>query len=80
MYGDRLTAISFVLGAGFKVLPNLSLGAGLSLGLTNTAASATYVRNATDYSTLLLDNSVNTQVNLIRRFSVFVGHACIENG
>ncbi len=70
MYGDRLTAISIVLGAGFKVLPNLSLGAGLSLGLTNTAASATYVRNATDYSTLLLDNSVNTQVNLSPLFGV----------
>jgi len=70
LYGDRLTAISFVLGAGFKVLPNLSLGAGLSLGLTNTAASATYVRDATDYSTLLLDNSVRTQVNLSPLFGV----------
>ena len=70
MYGDRLTSISLVFGAGFKVLPNLSLGAGLSLGLTNTAASATYVRNATDYSTLLLDNSVTTQVNLSPEFGV----------
>jgi len=70
MYGDRLTSISLVFGAGFKVLPNLSLGAGLSLGLTNTAASATYVRDATDYSTLLLDNSVRTQVNLSPLFGV----------
>lgn len=70
MYGDRLTSISFTLGAGFKVLPNVSLGAGLSLGLANTASSATYVRDATDYSTLLLDNSVRTQVNLSPVFGV----------
>ena len=70
MYGDRLTSISLTLGAGFKVLPNLSLGAGLSLGLANTASAATYVRDPTDYSTLLLDNSVRTQVNLSPVFGV----------
>ena len=37
LYGDRLSAISLVAGAGFKILPTLSLGIGLSLGLANTA-------------------------------------------
>ena len=63
-YGDRMTAISIAAGASFKVLPELSLGAGLSLGMANTAASATYVRDSTNYETLLLDNSVTTQVKV----------------
>ncbi len=64
LYGDRLTSISFVLGAAFKIVPQLSIGASLSLGLANTATSNTYVSNATNYSTLLLDNSISTQVDL----------------
>jgi long-chain fatty acid transport protein len=64
LYGDRLTSISFVLGAAFKILPQISIGASLSLGLANTATSNTYVSNATNYSTLLLDNSITTQVDL----------------
>jgi long-chain fatty acid transport protein len=64
LYGDRLTAISFVLGAAFKVVPQVSIGASLSLGLANMATSNTYVQNATNYSTLLLDNSITTQVDL----------------
>ena len=64
LYGDRLTSISFVLGAAFKLLPQISIGASLSLGLANTASTNTYVRDATNYSTLLLDNSITTQVDL----------------
>lgn len=64
LYGDRLTSISFVLGAAFKIVPQLSIGASLSLGLANTAASSTYVSNASNYSTLLLDNAITTQVDL----------------
>jgi long-chain fatty acid transport protein len=64
LYGDRLTSISFVLGAAFKILPQISIGASLSLGLANTASTNTYVRDATNYSTLLLDNSITTQVDL----------------
>jgi len=64
LYGDRLTSISFVLGAAFKILPQISIGASLSLGLANTATSNTYVRDPTNYSTLLVDNSITTQVDL----------------
>jgi long-chain fatty acid transport protein len=63
LYGDRLTAISIVLGAGLKLLPNLSIGVGLSLGLTNAAASQTYVNDPSNYDTLLLRNGVSTQAN-----------------
>jgi len=64
LYGDRLTAISFVLGLAFKIVPQISIGASLSLGLANTAGTNTYVRDATNYSTLLLDNTITTQVDL----------------
>ncbi len=63
LYGDRLTAVSIAFGLGVKILPNLSLGAGVSLGLANRATSNDYVQNASDYGTLLLNNSVQTSVN-----------------
>ncbi len=64
LYGDRLTSLSFVLGAAFKLVPQISIGASLSLGLANMATSNTYVRDPTNYSTLLLDDSITTQVDL----------------
>src|ERR1700722_15987897 len=47
MYGDRLTAVSLVFGASFKVLPTLSVGAAVSVGLASTAGSSDYVQSAT---------------------------------
>lgn len=64
MYGDRMTAVSLVFGGAFQLLPNLSVGAGLSLSLTNSAGSSTYVRDQSNYDTLLLDNSVQTQISV----------------
>jgi long-chain fatty acid transport protein len=64
LYGDRLTAVSIVLGAGLRLLPDLSVGVSFSVGLASTAASSSYVRNSTDYSTLLLSNSVDTSTSL----------------
>ena len=69
LYGDRMTAVSIVLGAAFKLLPSLSIGAAISVGLANAATSQDYVQSATDYSTLLLDNKITTTVN----FSPTVG-------
>jgi long-chain fatty acid transport protein len=69
LYGDRLTAVSIVAGAAFDLLPSLSIGAALSVGLANTAASQDYVQSATDYSTLLLENRITTSVS----FSPTVG-------
>jgi hypothetical protein len=64
LYGDRLTAVSVVAGAAFKLLPGLSIGASVSLGLANAASSQDYVQDATNYNTLLLDNHVSTTVNV----------------
>jgi len=69
LYGDRLTSISLALGAAFKIVPQISVGASLGLGLANTANANSYVSNASNYSTLLVDNGVTTQVN----FSPIVG-------
>jgi long-chain fatty acid transport protein len=64
LYGDRLTAISIVCGAAFKLLPSLSIGAAVSLNLANTASSQDYVQSPTDYSQLLIANSIKTNVDL----------------
>lgn len=64
MYGDRLTAISIALGGSFRVLDTLALGVGTTFGIANAATSATYVRDSTDYSTLLLNNDVGVEVAL----------------
>jgi hypothetical protein len=64
LYGDRLTSVSVVAGAAFKLLPSLSIGASISLSLASTASSQDYVQDATNYSTLLLNNSIGTTVNV----------------
>lgn len=64
LYGDRLTSVSIVTGLGFRLLPNLSLGASVSVGLANAASSRDYVQSATDYRQLLLANGVTTTINL----------------
>ncbi|MDF2691661.1 MAG: hypothetical protein K0S65_44 [Labilithrix sp.] len=64
LYGDRLTSLSFALGAAFKLRPSLSIGASFGLALSNGVQSRTYVRDTTDYGKLLLDNSVSTQVDV----------------
>ncbi len=64
LYGDRLTAMSIAFGGGFRLTPDLSIGAGFTVGLTNVATSSSYVRDATDYSTLLINNNISTQAAL----------------
>jgi long-chain fatty acid transport protein len=64
LYGDRLTSVSIALGVGLRLLQDLSVGVSFSLGLASTATSSSYVRSSTDYSTLLLANSVDTSVSL----------------
>jgi len=68
LYGDRLTSISIIVGAGLKLLPSLSIGAGLSVGVANTATSASYVRDSTNYDLLLINNDVATNVSLSPTF------------
>ncbi|HVY46112.1 MAG TPA: outer membrane protein transport protein [Minicystis sp.] len=71
LYGDRLTAISIALGASFRVLRTLSVGVGTTFGLSNSATSATYVRDSSNYSTLLLNNDVGVTMALAPHFGVY---------
>ena len=58
LYGDRLTALSLAGGAAFKLQDTLSVGVSVSLGLTNAASSATYIRDPSNYDSLLINNQV----------------------
>ena len=58
LYGDRLMALSIAIGGSFRLLPSLSLGIGATLGLENSATSASYVAASTDYSQMLLNNTI----------------------
>ena len=71
LYGDRLTSVSISLGAGLRLLPDLSIGVSFALGLANTAASSAYVPDATDYSKLLLSNNINTTTSLGTTFGTY---------
>ncbi|MBS2015836.1 MAG: hypothetical protein JST00_23310 [Deltaproteobacteria bacterium] len=64
LYGDRLTALSFAAGGAFQIAPNLSLGLSITLALANTATAASYVRDASDYQSLLLNTEVRTQIDV----------------
>lgn len=64
LYGDRLTSLSFAGGGAFQIAPNLSIGLSITLALANTATAASYVRDANDYTTLLLNTEARTQVDV----------------
>ncbi|HEY1957006.1 MAG TPA: hypothetical protein VGH28_15410 [Polyangiaceae bacterium] len=64
LYGDRLTAMSIAVGGSFRLLKQLSIGIGTTLGLANQATSASYVPAATDYTQLLVNNSIGVTAAL----------------
>lgn len=64
LYGDRLTAMSIAVGGSFRLLKQLSIGIGTTLGLSNQATSSSYVPAATDYSQLLVNNSIGVTAAL----------------
>jgi hypothetical protein len=64
LYGDRLTSVSISLGAGLRLLPDLSLGVSFALGLANAASSNAYVPDTTNYKQLLLANNISTTTSL----------------
>jgi len=64
LYGDRLTAMSIAFAGSFRLLKSLSVGIGTTLGLANQAASNSYVPAATDYSQLLVNNSIGVTAAL----------------
>ena len=64
LYGDRLTEISIALAASFRIMKGLDFGLGTTIGLTNTADAQTYVRESSNYDSLLLNNDVSVQAAL----------------
>jgi long-chain fatty acid transport protein len=68
LYGDRLTATSLAFGAGFKLRPELALGATFTLSLANNAAAPVYVSNINDLNTVLLDSDIAVQASVSPHF------------
>lgn len=71
LYSDRLTATSLGLGLGVRVIDGLSLGAGATLNLHNTASADTFVGNADDLErTLVLSTDVGVEVAFAPHFGL----------
>jgi len=71
LYGDRLTSMSIAIGGSFRLLHNLALGIGATLGLANQATSESYVPAATDYSQLLVNNQIGVTAALAPHAGVY---------
>ncbi len=71
LYGDRLTAMSIAIGGSFRLLKQLSLGIGATLGLANSATSSSYVVASTDYTKLLVNNSIGVTAALAPHAGVY---------
>ena len=71
LYGDRLTAMSIAVSASFRLLKQLSFGIGTTLGLANSATSASYVPDATDYTKLLVNNTIGVTAALAPHAGVY---------
>jgi hypothetical protein len=70
-YGDRLTSMSIAVGGSFRLLRQLSLGIGTTLGLQNSATSASFVPDATNYSKLLVNNTIGVTAALAPHAGVY---------
>lgn len=58
LYGDRLTALSIAFGGGLAVTERLSVGLGVSIAIQSAADARTYVRDTSNYDTLLMTTDV----------------------
>jgi hypothetical protein len=65
LYADRMTALSFAFGAGWRVTDTFSVGLGASLSLRAGVGAPTFVANAGELQNLLIDTNakVNTSVS-----------------
>jgi long-chain fatty acid transport protein len=70
LYGDRLTALSFAFGLGYKVSDELSLGAGATLSLSNSGGSPVFVANAANLQNLLIDSDIRVLTSISPHFGV----------
>lgn len=70
LYSDRLTAMSLAFGIGGALGDSVSVGAGMTVNLDNTAEASTYVRDPADYDQLRLSTAVNVNTSIAPHFGV----------
>jgi long-chain fatty acid transport protein len=70
LYADRLTATSLAFGAGFKVLPELSLGVAATLGLHTEAVTPTYLTDVGRFQDISVDSNVTVNTSLAPHFGM----------
>lgn len=70
LYGDRLTPVSFALGAGVRVSETFAVGASLGLDIDSNAAAPVYVSNLADLDSVLLDSNVGVALALAPQLGV----------
>ncbi len=68
LYSDRMTAISIALGAGVKILDELSLGAGATIALKTNVVAAAYVVDTGALDQLLLDLDAPVNIGVSPHF------------
>jgi hypothetical protein len=64
LYGDRLRILGLSTGVGVAVLPWLSLGVSLSLGIASSATAPVYVSSLADLDAVVLDSEVAVSMSL----------------
>jgi hypothetical protein len=64
LYADRLTALSFAFGAGWKASDSLSVGLGASLMLKAGVGAPTFVANAGELQNILIDTNADVNVSV----------------
>jgi long-chain fatty acid transport protein len=70
LYGDRLTAVSFAFGAGFKITEQLSFGMSATLSLNNTAVTPVFVPSASQLQNLLIDSNIKVNAGIAPDFGL----------
>lgn len=70
LYSDRLTAMSLAFGLGGALTDAISVGAGMTVNLKNSAEAATYVRDPADYDQLRLSTAVNVNTSIAPHFGI----------
>jgi long-chain fatty acid transport protein len=68
MYEDRLTATSLAFGVGSRLSERWSVGATLTLSLTNRASAPVYVSNLSNLDTVLLDSDIGVEASVAPHF------------
>lgn len=70
LYSDRMTALSVALGAGVKILDNLSLGAGATIGLRANVVAPTFVVDTGRLDEILIDLDAPVNVGVSPHFGM----------